>query len=225
MAGRPKSRAKREHKEFAQTSGRPDLTETSKYPKYQYLADIYAEKYNTFDALRRAMVANGIVDYHINPYDVIQRAIDDTTTDYLLLRQQIDKDTNGDPQQLVDHPLYEYMEHMREAMVRYATFATQYDIQKRQMRLSETRVALLANTLRYVLQDLGLNPEQIRQVPRLLIEQIKATDEPNNGNFRGRSKLDPQKAEAIAEILHYDSEVDIIDVEPTTQTNGLKPTS
>jgi uncharacterized protein YjiS (DUF1127 family) len=143
---------------------------------------------------------------------VIQRAIDDTTTDYLLLRRQIDKETNGDPELLVDHPLTPYMESMREAMVRYATFATQYDIQRRQLKLSESRVALLSHTLRDVLQDLGLTHEQIKEVPRLLIAQLKQS-EPKAGPSVGPSKLDANKAEAIAEILHHDAEVSITDAE------------
>jgi hypothetical protein len=180
MAGRPKTRAKREQQALAQKNGTPDLSQSGRMtPKYQYLADIYAEKYNTFQALRNAMIANGIVEHGINPYDVIQRAIDDTTTDYLLLRRAIDKDTNGDPEALVDHPLYPYMEHMREAMVRYATFATQYDIQKRQLKLSETRIALLSNTMRDVLTQMGVPHDQIRQIPRLRspsISQLTASN-------------------------------------------------
>jgi hypothetical protein len=168
------------------------------------------------------MVHNGIVDHGINPYDVIQRAIDDTTTDYLLLRRTIDKETNGDPSLLVDHELYPYMEHMREAMVRYATFATQYDIQRRQLKLSEARVALLSHTLRDVLQDLGLTHEQIREVPRLLIAQLKST-EPKAGPSVGPSKLDANKAEAIAEILHHDAEVSIMDADSITDAEVVEP--
>src|SRR3954454_8056558 len=121
MAGRPKTRQRRQElQERNQTRH-----QNSNTPRHKYLADIYAEKYTTFQALRQAMVQNGIVEHGINPYEVIQRAIDDTTVDYLLLRREIDKDTKANPQALVDHPLYPYMEHMREAMVRYSTFAMQ----------------------------------------------------------------------------------------------------
>jgi hypothetical protein len=214
MPGRPKTRAKRLAAEQARKNGTPLLTASGRTtPKHEYLADIYAERYTTFDALRQAMVQNGIVEHGINPYEVIQRAIDDTTTDYLLVRRAIDKDTHGDPQKLVDHPLYEYMEHMREAMVRYSTFAMQYDIQKRQLRLSETRVALLATTLRTVLTDLGLTQDQIKQVPRLLIEAIQ-NEEPRQPNIgAGQTKLDVNKATALAEILHHDSTVEILDAD------------
>jgi hypothetical protein len=206
----------------AQKSGRPTLAASGRTaPKYQYLADIYAERYTTFDALRMAMVHNGIVDHGINPYDVIQRAIDDTTTDYLLLRRTIDKETNGDPELLVDHPLYHYMEQMREAAVRYATFATQYDIQRRQLKLSESRVALLSHTLRDVLQDLGMNHEQIREVPKLLIQNLKNSEPPSN-NGRNGSRLDATKAEAIAEILHHDAEVSIMDADPITDADVVE---
>jgi hypothetical protein len=214
MPGRPKTRAKRLAAEQARKNGTPLLTASGRTtPKHEYLADIYAERYTTFDALRQAMVQNGIVEHGINPYEVIQRAIDDTTTDYLLLRRAIDKDTKGDPAKLVNHPLYEYMEHMREAMVRYSTFAMQYDIQKRQLRLSETRVALLATTLRTVLTDLGLTQDQIKQVPRLLIEAIQ-NEEPRQPNIgAGQTKLDVNKATALAEILHHDSTVEILDAD------------
>lgn len=205
MAGRPRTRAKRQAQQ--QNGGRP--TNRVGQPKFKYLADIYAERYTTFDALRTALVQNGIVEHRINPYDVIQRAIDDTTTDYLLLRRKIDKDTHGDPEKIVNHPLYTYMEEMREAAVRYSTFATQYDIQRRQLKLSESRVALLSHTLRGVLQELGLSHDQIRQVPKLLIEAIKAEEPKTNS----ATKLDSDKATAIAEILHHDAEITIEDVE------------
>lgn len=206
MPGRPKLRAKRE---AAKLNGH-------RTPKHQHLSDIYAGKYNSFDALRAAMVQGGIVEHGINPYEVIQRAIDDTATDYLLLRRAIDEDTKGDPNKIVEHRLYDHMEHMRESMVRYSTFAMQYDIQKRQLRLSETRVALLATTLRTVLTELGLNPDQIKRVPQLLIEAIQA-EEPRSpgGNTAGMGKLNAPKAEALAEILSNDAEVEVLDAEDT----------
>jgi hypothetical protein len=214
VAGRPKTRARREAEAQARKNGKPLLTASKQLnPKHEYLADIYAERYTTFDALRQAMVQNGIVEHGINPYEVIQRAIDDTTTDYLLLRRQIDKDSKGDPTRLVEHPLYEYMEHMREAMVRYSTFAMQYDIQKRQLRLSETRVALLATTLRTVLTGLGLTHDQIKAVPRLLIEAIQSEEPKQPAIGAGQTKLDPDKALALAEILHHDATVEVLDVE------------
>jgi len=205
MAGRPKTRAKRELEQRKQDPNDPA------HPRYQFLADIYAEKYDTFNALRQAMVRGGIVEHGINPYEVIQRAIDDTTTDYLLLRRRIDKDTKGDPHKLMEHPLYEYMEHIREAMVRYSTFAMQYDIQKRQLKLSETRVALLADTLRTAGRQLGLTHDQIRQLPQLLIQTIKDKEPGTPSKYVGPQKLDANKAEALAEILHNDTEVEIID--------------
>jgi hypothetical protein len=203
MAGRPKTRAKRAA-QAKQNRHRNGL------PRHQYLADIYAEKYTTFDALRSAMVQNGIVEHGINPYEVIQRAIDDTTVDYMLLRRA----TKGNPNKLTEHPLYPTMESMREAMVRYSTFAMQYDIQRRQLKLSETRVALLAATLRTVLTQLGLTHDQIKQVPQLLIAAIQE-DEPRGpgGNNGVQSKLDPNKATALAEILANDATVEVIDAE------------
>jgi hypothetical protein len=163
------------------------------------------------------MVENGIVEHGINPYDVIQRAIDDTTTDYLLLRKQIDRDTHGDPDLIVDHPLYPYMESMREASVRYATFATQYDIQRRQLKLSETRVALLAHTLRTVGESLGLTNDQIKKIPQLLIAEVAANQPRTNNGLETR--LDTTKATALAEILHHDAEVEVIDIDDDSPPN------
>jgi hypothetical protein len=179
------------------------------------LADIYAEKYDTFTALRQHLIQNGIVEHRINPYDVIQRAIDDTTTDYMLLRQRIDRDTQGDAELIPIHDLYPYMEEMREAAVRYATFATQYDIQRRQLKLSESRVALLAHALRNVLQNLDVPQDTIRKIPQLLIAEIK-NEEPQRktGASAQPSKLDPTKALAMAEILHHDAEIEVIDIDP-----------
>lgn len=147
------------------------------------------------------MVQNGIVDHGINPYEVIQRAIDDTSIDYLLLRKKIDRETHGDPNKLINHPLYDHMEHIREASVRYSAMAMQYDIQRRQLRLSESRIALLAHTLREILPQLGVPPDQIKRVPQLLIEQVKHQQPSFNQN----------KATALAEIIGNDAEIIIED--------------
>lgn len=172
----------------------------------QTLADLYAEEYTTFDSLRKAMIRNGVVEHRVSAYDVIQRAIDDTVTDYMLMRQRIERDSNGNIEAAIEHNLYHSMERAREAMVRYSTFAMQYDIQLRQLKISEARVGLLASTLRNVLNQLGLNHDQVSRVPQLLIEQLKS----NETNVR-QTKLDAVKAEAIAEILANDSEVEIIE--------------
>jgi hypothetical protein len=103
------------------------------------------------------------------------------------------------------------MEHMREAMVRYSTFAMQYDIQKRQLKLSESRIALLAVTLRTVLEQLGLSHEQIKQAPKLLIAAIQAEETPNQPKL---AHISPHKAEALAEIIAHDAEVTITDADP-----------
>jgi hypothetical protein len=172
------------------------------------LADLYAEEYTTFDALRSAMLKKGIVEHRLSPYDVIQRAIDDCATDYLLLRQRLENTHHGNIENMTDDPLYPVMERVREAMVRYSTFAMQYDIQMRQLKLSEARVGILGATLRTVLQNLGLPHDTINRVPQLLIEQITSR-EPAGSQGARNTKLDAQKALAIAEILHNDTEVTI----------------
>jgi len=220
MAGRPRTRAKKAAQEQAKKNGKPILTASGRLePKHKYLADIYAEKYTTFNALRNAMIQNGIVEHRINPYDVIQRAIDDTATDYLLIRRAIEKDSHGDPEQLTDHPLFPYMERMREAMVRYSTFAMQYDIQKRQLKLSESRIAMLAVVLKTVLHNLGLNQEQIQAAPGMLIEAVMDAQPKENTHLRttGQSQFDPHKASALAEILHNDAAIEIIDADEDNQ--------
>jgi hypothetical protein len=100
-------------------------------------------------------------------------------------------------------------------MVRYSTFAMQYDIQKRQIKLSETRVAVLAVALKTTLTNLGLNPDQIKATPRLLIDAVKAQEPKANAhaNHLGQQRFDENKATALAEILHHDAEIEIIDVE------------
>lgn len=200
-----KEKMARRRAENPQKNHRHELTKTQ-----ATLVSLYAEEYTTFDALRVAMIKSGVVEHRISPYDVIQRAIDDTFTDYALMRQRIERDSKGNIVEATDHPLYPTMERAREAMVRYSTFALQYDIQRRQLALSEARVGILANTLRNVLANLGLNHDQIQKVPSLLIAQLKAGEK----DIR-QTKLDELKAEAIAEILANDSAVEIIDVEAT----------
>ena len=195
---------KRRH---AMTQTRPPSTKY-KGPTHKTLQELYAGEYTSFEALRQAMIANGVVEHRVNPYDVIQRAIDDTFTDYALMRQRIEADSKGNIKKAVEHPLYPDMERAREAMVRYSTFAMQYDIQLRQLKLGEARVGVLAATLRTVLNGLGLHHEQIQKVPRLLIDAIK--DGERNPD---QSRLDGLKAEAIAEILMNDSQVEINEIE------------
>ena len=86
----------------------------------------------------------------------------------------------------------------------------QYDIQQRQLKLSESRIAIMAHVLRSILPNLGVNQDQIRQIPRLMIEAIK---EKEHGAWQN-SHLDGAKAEALAEILAHDATVEIIDIEP-----------
>lgn len=196
-------------------AGQPKLRDKKRQnasPTHAHIAALYAEEYTTFDALRASMVQNGIVEHGVSPFDCIQRAIDDVAMDYMLIRRKIDLDTHGDPNKLEDHPLYFFHEHIREAMVRYSTFAMQYDIQKRQLKLGETRVALLANTLRTVLSKLNLPPDQIREIPRLLINQLELeqANAPRNGRAQ-QTRLDPVRAEALAEIIGNDAQIEIIE--------------
>lgn len=187
-------------------------------PTDEFQADIYAQRHTTFEALRTALVKNGIVEHGLNPYEVIQRAIDDTTTDYLLTRQRIERDAKGNIKKFANHPLYDHMVDMREAAVRYSTFATQYDIQKRQLKLSESRIALLAITLRTTLQNLGMNPDQIAKVPQLLINTLSQNEQTGNPAI---PKPNHTQANAIAEIMHRDAIVEVIDVTPgETDLNG-----
>lgn len=191
MAGQPKRRAQRQ----AGIRRHPE-------PTHEDIARVYRKNtWNNFEALRTALVQNGIVEHGLNPYDVIQRAIDDVALDYMLLRKTIDKDSQGNPEKLTNHPLYMDMEHARECMVRYSTFAMQYDIQKRQLKLTESRIALLAATLRVVLQNFGIPQDQIRNVPRLLIDALQQ-ETPYFGAARGAGpKIDDQRAIAMAEII------------------------
>jgi len=179
-------------------------------PTDEALASLYANEYSTFEELRTALVQNGIVEHGLNPYEVIQRAIDDTVTDYLLLRSRIERDTRNDISKFVNHDLYEDMVRAREASVRYSTFAAQYDIQLRQLKITEARIALLAHALRHLLQGYGLNPDQINEIPKKLIEVISNQEKPA-GNRLPRPNF--EKATAIAEIMHRDADIVIEDVD------------
>lgn len=195
MAGRPNRRRKRDH---------------IPTPQYPELVAIYAEEWDSFDAMRAAMIRKGIIEHGISPYDAIQRAIDDVTTDYLLLQRHIRKEAENSKkfnkhQAYVEHPLYDHMLHLRECSVRYSTFAAQYQMEQRRAKLSETRIAVLANTLRTVLENMQLPQDTIRQIPRLLIEELDKD--------RHAMQISAQKAEALAEILHNDSDVEFIDVD------------
>lgn len=202
LPGQPKRKAKREAELAAKRNGH-------NRPTHEDIAEVYRKNtWSNFEALRTALVQNGIVEHGLNPYDVIQRAIDDVALDYLLLRRTIDKDADGDPEKLTSHDLYMDMEHARECMVRYSTFAMQYDIQQRQLKLTESRVALLAASLRVVLINFDIPPERLREIPRMLIDAL-AENTPYGLNGKG-PRLDENRALAMAEIIsNPDIEIEI----------------
>jgi len=85
----------------------------------------------------------------------------------------------------------------------------QYDIQKRQLKLSESRIALLAASLRVVLLNFDVPQDKIKEVPRMLIEAIKS-ETPWQGNPFG-PKLNDEKANAMAELISGDDiEVEVV---------------
>lgn len=148
--------------------------------------------------LRRLMIQYGVVEHRISPYEALQRAIDDATLDYIALRKLVDRESDS-PSDIVNHELYDEMCSARETMVRYSTYAIQYDIAAKQQKLTETRVALLAHALQITLRTLNIPEDTIKQAPELLIANLNKADR----------KLDPLKAQAITEILNEDAEVTI----------------
>lgn len=214
---------------IAPSSGRVTGTSkglTSKLPTHPDLLKKYqSDDWDLLENLRQTLIRRGLVEHRISPTEAIQRAIDDVTLDYLALRHYIDQRVD-DPSEQQSHPLIDRLHYLREAMVRYSTFATQYKLAEQQQKVSEARTALLAYSLKEVLSKLGIDDETVSQVPRLLIEHLAS--QANNGE-RGNplsktSQLDENKASALVEILHNDAEVVIleedgtpVDIEPNTE--------
>lgn len=148
--------------------------------------------------LRRLMIRYGVVEHRISPYEALQRAIDDATLDYLAIRTLVDRESDS-PSDLVHHPLYREMCTARETMVRYSTYAIQYDIAAKQQKLTETRVALLAHALQITLRQMGIPEQAIKDAPSKLIDNLQKAD----------PKLDSMKATAITEIMNEDATVTI----------------
>ena len=86
----------------------------------------------------------------------------------MALRHYIDQRSDS-PKEQQDHPLTDRLHYLREAMVRYSTFATQYKLAEQQQKVSEARTALLAYSLKEVLSKLGVDDQTVAQVPRMLI--------------------------------------------------------
>jgi hypothetical protein len=190
---------------------------TSKLPTHPDLLQKYkSDDWDLLENLRQTLIRRGLVEHRISPTEAIQRAIDDVTLDYLALRHYIDQRVDS-PKEQQDHPLTDRLHYLREAMVRYSTFATQYKLAEQQQKVSEARTALLAYSLKEVLSKLGIDDETVAQVPRLLIAHL--AQQANNGE-RGNplsktAQLDETKAEALVEILHNDSEVVILEEDGT----------
>lgn len=162
----------------------------------------------TIKRLRQQLVAHGVVELNIDPTDALSRAIDDCTTDYLLIRQQISAELADDPDRLdefFEHELYPEAVRLRQQMSQYATYAIQYKLAERHIRLSETRTALLAYALQTTLEEIGLDYDTIKRVPGLLMKNLMDSEHAPN--------IDIVKAEAMAEIMINGAEVDIVDVE------------
>lgn len=216
---RARQQPKRQHHQVLKRNDFPD----DRLPTHPHLAEQFRnDKWKTMDQLKAMMIQGGIVEHRISPLDALQRAIDDVTMDYLALRDfiQTSKHVTEDDEPLAaehTHPLAHRADYLRECMVRYSTFASQYKIAERANKMNEARTALLAFALKEVLSRLGVPQDQITQAPKMLIQVLaeKHNHDPNSeytdgrdGLERGRStRLDPAKAEAIAEILHNDSEV------------------
>jgi len=161
---------------------------------------------NTIKRLRAQLVSNGVVELNIDPTDALQRAIDDVTTDYMLIRQQIHAELADDPDRLdefFEHELYPEAVRLRQQMSQYATYAIQYKLAERHIRLSETRTALLACTLQTTLEELGIDYDTIKRVPGLLMKNLMDSEH--------APVIDVVKAEAMAEILINGAEVEILD--------------
>jgi hypothetical protein len=175
------------------------------------------ERATTIKALKKQLLSKGIVEHHIDPTDALQVAIDDTTLDYKLIREQISAELADDPDRLeefFDHPLYPEAVRLREQSARYSTYAIQYKLAERHIRLSETRTALLAYALQTTLEQIGLDYDTIKRVPGLLMKNLMSSEHAPH--------IDILKAEALAEILVNGAEVDIIDVEPNP-ANDVNP--
>lgn len=170
------------------------------YIDQAYTRNNVGKIFTTNDELRRIIIKYGLVEHRISPYEALQRAIDDATIDYMIIRKKVDRESNG-PSDIFDHPNYDQMLQARETMVRYATYAIQYDIISRQQKITETRVALLGHALQATLQELGVDYDKIQKAPSMLIDKLGQADR----------KLDTKKAEALVEILHNDAEVEIKD--------------
>lgn len=161
------------------------------------------------------MIRKGIVEHNLSAYEVLQRAIDDVTTDYLLVRSHIDREALTISAQ-VHHEFKEYMDHLRECMVRYATFAIQYDIQSRALKVSETRVAVLATALKELLQqpEFGLSQEVLVTIPGRLVEIIRGEHMEASNGLNSFHRMTPTRITALAEILDGEAEIEIVDVDP-----------
>lgn len=197
MAGSPRKRQQRE-------ALHAQLMRDNSYG-YRDMSEEHKER--TLTSLRKEILRRGITESNLAPEEVLQRAIDDAATDYLLLRNTIRAELGDDPDNVegfFNHPLFDVAERMKAQMAQLSTFAMQYKVQERSMRLSESRTALLAFTLQRTLEQLGVEHETIIRVPGLLLKNLQ--------NSEHAPKIDLAKAEALVEILGNHSEVVIEDV-------------
>jgi hypothetical protein len=202
MAGRPKTRAKQEA--LHQLALRENFR--------GYREQDPDTRANTLTALKSEILKKGIVEHNIQPEDALQRAIDDTTGDYLLLRSRIRAEIGDDSdrlQEFFDHELYPEAERLKSQMAQLSTIALQYKLADRNMRLDESRTALLAFTLQRTLEQLGVEYEVIRRVPGLMMKNL--------GDSEHAPKIDLKKAEALAEILGNDAEIELNTIDSTSE--------
>jgi hypothetical protein len=198
MAGQPRTRRQKE--QLHQLAMRENIR--------NYREQTDDERAETLKALKRELLKNGVVEWNVDPAEALQRAIDDTTLDYLLIRQQIDAELGDDPNRLdefFDHDLYPEAVRLRHEVTQYATYAMQYKLTERAIRISEARTALLAYTLQRTLEELDIPYDTIKRVPGLLIKNLTSGEHAPN--------IDPQKAEVLAEIMLDNAEFEIVDID------------
>lgn len=172
-----KRKSKQALAEFRETHPVKRVRSTKKGSPTRHADEIEYRKDNLIFTMRekRADLAKrGLVEHGLNCFDVLQRAVDDTATDYMMLQEVLNE--LGSPwEAAAEKPImYQMMVDLRAEMTKYSALAIQHNLAARQAQLSEVKVALLGRVLKTALQELGVTEDQIKKIPAILEREVNA---------------------------------------------------
>lgn len=175
-AAPPKGRPTRKSAlQVAQAKDRETVKAATKAERQQRLAEL--------NELRTRAVQAGLVEHGMDPIHVLQRLIDDAFINYLMAQQDYDNFLVANPNLGIDtrNPKLSELRRLenrvrayRREAAYFSGLSVQYNLQDRQVRVAEARIALFLQALQHTLRhpDIDLTPDKVKLVPGIMKQKL-----------------------------------------------------